>query len=232
MRIDKINLALDGLAQTLPIEVDHHVDRVILRHLTKVTIIVPMVREGGWLVRIGVTYWYNPLDRNWSKENETAPHGKMFKTPSSIPTKRSHSPQTGFTLIELMITHSILAILLATAIPAMTEFLEHNRSNAVISDMNKWREAMTITSMSLGEHWELFIKNEIRSGRYGSASEVVRDALRTLEERKVKLNALRSHLAEGTAQTTDGNFITQSTDEILEEFKEERHDNESVDRNK
>ncbi|MGF1644794.1 MAG: type II toxin-antitoxin system ParD family antitoxin, partial [Thiotrichales bacterium] len=54
---------------------------------------------------------------------------------------------------------------------------------------------MATTSLSLGEHWEAFIKNEISSGRYGSASEVVRDALRAMEERKSKLDALRSHLA-------------------------------------
>jgi antitoxin ParD1/3/4 len=34
-------------------------------------------------------------------------------------------------------------------------------------------------------------------GRYGSASEVVRDVLRGLEERKKKLEVLRMHLAEG-----------------------------------
>ena len=54
---------------------------------------------------------------------------------------------------------------------------------------------MATTSLSLGEHWEVFIKNEISSGRYGSASEVVRDALRSMEERKSKLEALRAHLA-------------------------------------
>ena len=40
---------------------------------------------------------------------------------------------------------------------------------------------MATTSLSLGEHWEVYIKNEIASGRYGSASEVVRDALRALQ---------------------------------------------------
>lgn len=66
---------------------------------------------------------------------------------------------------------------------------------------------MATTSLSLGEHWEVFIKNEIASGRYGSASEVVRDALRTLEERKSKLEALRTHLAEGATQARNGEFV-------------------------
>ncbi|PIE20728.1 MAG: hypothetical protein CSA61_00770 [Neptuniibacter caesariensis] len=35
--------------------------------------------------------------------------------------------------------------------------------------------------LSLGKHWETFIKNEASSGRYGSASEVVCDALRAME---------------------------------------------------
>lgn len=59
---------------------------------------------------------------------------------------------------------------------------------------------MATTSLSLGEHWEVYIQNEIASTRYGSASEVVRDALRVMEERKSKLDALRSHLAQGADQ--------------------------------
>ena len=80
---------------------------------------------------------------------------------------------------------------------------------------------MASTSLSLGDHWEVFIKNEISSGRYGSASEVVRDALRNLEERKAKLEALRTHLGEGAAQAQRGEFVTQSAGEMLNEFKEE-----------
>ncbi|KPF92163.1 CopG family transcriptional regulator [Novosphingobium sp. AAP83] len=66
---------------------------------------------------------------------------------------------------------------------------------------------MANTSLSLGEHWEVFIRNEVRSGRYGSASEVVRDALRTLETQKTRLDALRTHLAEGAAQARAGVFV-------------------------
>ncbi len=78
---------------------------------------------------------------------------------------------------------------------------------------------MATTSLSLGEHWETFIKNEIASGRYGSASEVVRDALRNLEERKRKLDALRSHLAEGAKQAEAGEFVPDfSMDALIEEL--------------
>ncbi len=66
---------------------------------------------------------------------------------------------------------------------------------------------MATTSLSLGEHWEVFIRNEVASGRYGSASEVVRDGLRALEERKTKLEALRTHLAEGALQAARGEFV-------------------------
>lgn len=79
---------------------------------------------------------------------------------------------------------------------------------------------MATTSLSLGDHWEVFIKNEIASGRYGSASEVVRDALRNLEERKTKLAALRGHLAEGAAQAARGEYVSDSLDDMLSEFKE------------
>lgn len=66
---------------------------------------------------------------------------------------------------------------------------------------------MATTSLSLGEHWEVFIRNEVASGRYGSASEVVRSALRTLEERKTRLDVLRAHLGEGAAQAARGEFV-------------------------
>lgn len=81
---------------------------------------------------------------------------------------------------------------------------------------------MATTSLSLGEHWEVYIKNEISSGRYGSASEVVRDALRAMEERKIKIDALRSHLAQGAEQAKAGDFITDFTmDSVISDLDNE-----------
>lgn len=53
------------------------------------------------------------------------------------------------------------------------------------------------TSITLGEHFEGFIASQIQSGRYGSASEVIRSALRLLENQETKLHSLRQLLVEG-----------------------------------
>ncbi|PJJ95871.1 type II toxin-antitoxin system ParD family antitoxin [Lysobacteraceae bacterium NML91-0213] len=53
------------------------------------------------------------------------------------------------------------------------------------------------TSVSLGQHFEEFIGSQIDSGRYGSASEVVRAGLRLLETTESRLEVLRQALREG-----------------------------------
>jgi len=57
------------------------------------------------------------------------------------------------------------------------------------------------SSYTLGSHFESFIKNLVESGRYASASEVMRDSLRLMEEREktreAKLDALRASIREG-----------------------------------
>jgi antitoxin ParD1/3/4 len=53
------------------------------------------------------------------------------------------------------------------------------------------------TSFSLGQHFSDFIEGQVAQGRYGNASDVVRAALRLLEEREAKLATLRVALVEG-----------------------------------
>lgn len=53
------------------------------------------------------------------------------------------------------------------------------------------------TSISLGNHFDDFISGQIETGRFGSASEVVRAGLRLLEDSEFKLETLRAALVEG-----------------------------------
>jgi len=59
------------------------------------------------------------------------------------------------------------------------------------------------SSYTLGEHFEQFIQRQIKGGRYQTASEVLRDALRLLEEderaREVALELLRAEVRKGRA---------------------------------
>lgn len=57
----------------------------------------------------------------------------------------------------------------------------------------------TNTSISLAEHFVAFLEDQVGSGRYRSASEVVRAGLRLLEEQELHVSALRSSLIEGEA---------------------------------
>jgi antitoxin ParD1/3/4 len=51
-----------------------------------------------------------------------------------------------------------------------------------------------IMNVSIGERWESFVESALKTGRYGSASEIVREGLRLVEEREAKLQALRDTL--------------------------------------
>lgn len=68
------------------------------------------------------------------------------------------------------------------------------------------------TSFSLDEHYSDFIDEEVASGRYRSASEVVRSALRLLEDRETRLRALRQSLVVGEQS---GNSIEFDFDEFI-----------------
>jgi antitoxin ParD1/3/4 len=57
------------------------------------------------------------------------------------------------------------------------------------------------SSYSIGKHFEDLIDNLVESGRYATASEVMREGLRLVEEREerrqVKLEALREEIQKG-----------------------------------
>ena len=57
------------------------------------------------------------------------------------------------------------------------------------------------SSFAIGDHFERFIRSQVEGGRYASASEVVRDALRLLElreeQRQALVEALRTEIRLG-----------------------------------
>ena len=60
------------------------------------------------------------------------------------------------------------------------------------------------TSISLDDHFQGFIEQQCASGRYGSASEVIRAGLRLLEERKRIIGGLRGALIDGERSSDVG----------------------------
>ena len=71
------------------------------------------------------------------------------------------------------------------------------------------------SSYSLGAHFESFVQSQMASGRYNNASEVLRDALRLMEDRDTRLQALRATLnasLEAGGQHSDDD-LTRALDE-------------------
>jgi antitoxin ParD1/3/4 len=66
------------------------------------------------------------------------------------------------------------------------------------------------TSILLGEHFEEFISSEVSSGKYSSASEVIRTALRLLEAEESKKKQLNKALAAGEGSGFENNFDSKA----------------------
>ncbi|MEO6405932.1 MAG: type II toxin-antitoxin system ParD family antitoxin [Ferruginibacter sp.] len=62
------------------------------------------------------------------------------------------------------------------------------------------------TSILLGEHFEAYISSEIASGRFNSASEVIRNALRLMKAEEDKKKDLRKALNAGEKSGLVKNF--------------------------
>ena len=57
------------------------------------------------------------------------------------------------------------------------------------------------TSVTLGDHFDVFVNEKIAEGRFQSVSEAVRAGLRRLEEDEAKLEALKAKLLAGKASS-------------------------------
>jgi antitoxin ParD1/3/4 len=62
------------------------------------------------------------------------------------------------------------------------------------------------TSVTLGDHFEDIIEKSIQSGRYSSASEVIRAGLRLVDEREQKIALLREAIEAGEKSGYVKNF--------------------------
>jgi antitoxin ParD1/3/4 len=81
---------------------------------------------------------------------------------------------------------------------------------------------MPTRNINLTEHFNTFVESQVSSGRFGNASEMVREALRLLEEyelvREAKLNALRQAAKQGFGEIDQGRGITLNSKKALDRF--------------
>ena len=75
------------------------------------------------------------------------------------------------------------------------------------------------TSVTLGEHFDQFINQQLNTGRYGSASEVIRAGLRVLEDQETKILNLRNMLIEGE----NSGVSDYSYDSLITELDKDNH---------
>lgn len=75
------------------------------------------------------------------------------------------------------------------------------------------------TSVTLGEPLNQFVNQMVESGRYGSTSEVIRAALRMLEEKEQQLMQLRKMIDEGL----DSGISDETISSIIQKAKAKRN---------
>jgi len=74
------------------------------------------------------------------------------------------------------------------------------------------------TSIALSDHFTAYIDAQVASGRFASASEVVREGLRLLEAQEAKLKRLRELIREGDES---GDPVPLDFDKLLAEMHAE-----------
>lgn len=79
-------------------------------------------------------------------------------------------------------------------------------------------------NVSLGDYFDDFVEQHVKSGRYATASEVIRDGLRHLEKHERaeadRLNILRAEIQKGLddPEIVDGDAAFQALDEIIDSY--------------
>jgi len=79
-------------------------------------------------------------------------------------------------------------------------------------------------NVSLTPELEKFIESKVKSGRYHTASEVVRESLRLLEREdqllEFKRNELRREIEKGVEQIRNGEYIELTSEQLPEYARE------------
>lgn len=70
-------------------------------------------------------------------------------------------------------------------------------------------------NVSLGDYLDAYIEEQVESGPFNNASEVVRDALRLHEQYQLKLKALRDSVNRGLDQIDAGELSQPSPEDII-----------------
>ena len=81
---------------------------------------------------------------------------------------------------------------------------------------------MPTRNINLTEYFDRLIEAGVSSGRYGNASEMVREGLRLLEQRtreeRAKLKWLRGAVKEGVSEIERGEYSILRSDRDIEDF--------------
>ena len=72
---------------------------------------------------------------------------------------------------------------------------------------------------SIPDHFIDFLSNLTESGRYGSASEAIRAALRLLEQEEAKVEALQNALIEGEESGESHETFDDIVNAAIDEYK-------------
>jgi len=80
-------------------------------------------------------------------------------------------------------------------------------------------------NVSLTPELEKLVNDKVKSGRYNSASEVIREGLRLLQDhdelKRIRLDELRREIMLGVEQIRNGQSIVLETEEDRKEFFED-----------